>query len=173
MDDVWDYLVHDEWEVAVGLLEELRDVKRLPLEFWESLAVAAEQMRLWRSAAWCRWRCYETSDGVIRAELTLRPAQETRRKTPIDGAGVLRPMWDLGDRRPTGAKVLDIARLWVEFAPFLEPGGRASVRLAPLTPARWRHVWPGQVITMHEDRAVAGTAVVLETRSPGPPRRTD
>ncbi|MFG3125033.1 hypothetical protein ACGFYO_23895 [Streptomyces sp. NPDC048201] len=99
--DVWEYLTQDEWEVALGLLEELGDVRSLPLSFWEA-------------------------------------------------------------RAPTGEPALDIARLWVERKPCLEPGGRASVRLAPLTPQRWRQLEPGQVITMHEDRSVAGTAVVLE-----------
>jgi hypothetical protein len=48
----------------------------------------------------------------------------------------------------------------------LEPGGRAKVRLVPLTPAHWTHVQPGQQITMHEDRTVAGTAVILEVYRP-------
>lgn len=36
------------------------------------------------------------------------------------------------------------------------------MRLAPLTPESRRHVEPGQVITLHETRAVAGTAVVVQ-----------
>ncbi|UKY54882.1 hypothetical protein [Streptomyces inhibens] len=164
VNDVWEYLTQDEWEVALGLLEELGDVQPLPLSFWETLATAAEQMRLEKSAAWCHWRCYETRNGIIRADLTLRPAAEARRQTPIGGAGVLRPMWSIGNRTPTGEPALNIARLWVEFTPFLEPGGRASVRLAPLDPSQWQHLQPGRVITMHEDRSVAGTAVVLEVQ---------
>ncbi|MFB4424389.1 hypothetical protein C5F59_025315 [Streptomyces sp. QL37] len=163
VNDVWEYLTHDEWEVALDLLEELGDVQPLSPGFWETLATAAEQMRLDRSAAWCNWRCYEARNGTIRANLTLRPAAEARRKTAIPGAGVLRPMWDIGNRSPAGGPALDIARLWVEFVPFLEPGGQASVRLAPLDPSQWQHLEPGQVITMHEDRSVAGTAVVLES----------
>jgi hypothetical protein len=164
--DVWEYLTQDEWEVALGLLEELGDVQPLPLSFWEALATAAEQLRLEKSAAWCHWRCYETRNGIIRADLTLRPAAEARRQTPISGAGVLRPMWNIGSRTPTGEPALNIAMLWVEFTPFLEPGGRASVRLAPLDPQRWQHLQPGQVITMHEDRSLAGTAVVLDVQRP-------
>ncbi|MEV0027279.1 hypothetical protein AB0H45_34835, partial [Streptomyces atroolivaceus] len=61
-----------------------------------------------------------------------------------------------------------IARLWVEFMPSLEPGGQASVRLAPLDPSQWQHLQPGQMITMHEDQSVAGTAVVLEVQRPRP-----
>ncbi|WCD91119.1 hypothetical protein KPP03845_200080 (plasmid) [Streptomyces xanthophaeus] len=164
--DVWEYLAHDEWEVALDLLEELGDVRPLPLSFWETLATAAEQMRLEKSAAWCHWRAFETRHGTLRADLTLRPATEARRQTPISGAGVLRPMWNIGHRTATGEPVLNIARLWVEFTPFLEPGGHASVRLAPLDPSQWQHLQPGQVITMHEDQSVAGTAVVLEIQRP-------
>ncbi|MFK0295406.1 hypothetical protein ACIQU6_33730 [Streptomyces sp. NPDC090442] len=166
VNDVWDYLTHDEWEVALGLLEELGDVRPLPLSSWEALATAAEHMRLEKSAAWCRWRCYETRNGIIRADLTLRPASENRRQTPFSGAGVLRPMWNIGNRTPTGEPTLNIAALWVEFTPFLGPGERSSVRLAPLDPLQWQYLQPGQVIAMHEDRTVAGTAVVLEVLPP-------
>ncbi|MFF2810982.1 hypothetical protein ACFVT2_28160 [Streptomyces sp. NPDC058000] len=166
VDDIWEYLAHDEWEVALGLLEELGDVHPLPLVFWETLARAAEQMQLERSTAWCRWRCYETRNGIVRADLTLRTAGESRRQTAFSGAGVLRPMWNIGNRTPTGEPALDIASLWVEFTPFLGPGERSSVRLAPLDPAQWRHLRPGQTITMHEDRTVAGTAVVLDVQGP-------
>lgn len=129
--DVWEYLTHDEWEVALDLLEELGDVRPLPLRSREIQATAAEQMRLETSAAWCHWRCYETRNGTIRADLTLRPATEARRQTPLFGAGVLRPVWNIGNR----------------------------------TPMR-QHLEPGQVITMHEDRSVAGTAVVVEVQRP-------
>ncbi|MFI5924124.1 hypothetical protein ACIA8M_37100 [Streptomyces anulatus] len=164
--DIWDYLAHDEWEIALGLLEELGDGRSIPPALWEKLAEAAEQLRMERSAAWCHWRCAEIRNGVIRAELTLRPAGEGRRTTPISGTGVLRPMWDIGDLSPTGERAVSIAALWVENMPILEPGGQASVRLVPLTPSHWTHVRPGQRITMHEDRSVAGTAVVSEVHRP-------
>ncbi|MEU6957034.1 hypothetical protein [Streptomyces sp. NPDC045714] len=164
--DIWDYLVHDEWEIALGLLEELGDGHPLPLTFWEKLAGAADQLRLERSSAWCHWRCSEIRNGVIRADLTLRPAAEARRTTPIAGHGVLRPMWDIGHLSPAGERAVNIARLWVEGMPSLEPGERATVRLVPLTPSHWTHVQPGQQITMHEDRSVAGTAVILEVHRP-------
>ncbi len=61
--DVWEYLTHDEWEVALELLEELGDVRALPLTFWEALAIAAEQMRMEKSAARCRGRCHEARNG--------------------------------------------------------------------------------------------------------------
>ncbi|MET9513454.1 hypothetical protein ABZX62_34270 [Streptomyces flavidovirens] len=166
VNDVWEYLTQDEWEVALGLLEELGDVHPLPLSFWQALATAAEQMRLEKSAAWCHWRGYETRNGIIRADLTLCPATEAQRQTPISGAGVLRPMWNIGNQTPTGEPALNIAQLWVDLTPYLAPGGHASVRLAPLDPPQWQHLQPGQVITMHEDRSVAGTAVVLEVHRP-------
>ncbi|KIZ14945.1 hypothetical protein [Streptomyces natalensis] len=183
VNDVWEYLVQDEWEVALDVLEDLGDIPPLPLGFWQALAAAAERLRLERSAAWCRWRCNETRHGIIRADLTLSPATEARRQIPVPGAGVLRPVWNIGNRTPAGEPSLDIAALWVEYVPFLEPGGQASVlwveyvpflepggqasvRLAPLTPARWQHLRPGQVITMHEDRSVAGTGAVVEVQRP-------
>ncbi|AIS02281.1 hypothetical protein [Streptomyces glaucescens] len=166
VNDIWEYLAHDEWEVAFSLLEQLHDGHPLPPAFWQNLATATELMRLDRSAAWCHWRCFETRNGTVRADLTLRPAHEARRQTPFSGAGVLRPMWDLGGKTPTGEPDLCVAALWAEFTPFMEPGGQATVRLAPLSPPKWRQLQPGQVITMHEDRTVAGTAVVLEVQRP-------
>lgn len=164
--DIWDHLVADEWEIALGLLEQLGDAGPLPLSFWETLAGAAEQLRMERSATWCHWRCSEIRQGVIRADLTLRPAGESRRTTPIGGAGALRPMWDIGHRTPAGELSVNIAALWVEQKPFLEPGGRALVRLVPLVASGWRHLEPGQQIDLYEDRSVGGTAVVLEVRPP-------
>ncbi|TXS33002.1 hypothetical protein EAO71_03570 [Streptomyces sp. ms191] len=169
VNDVWEYLAHDEWEVALDLLEQLGEVQPLPLTFWQTLATAAEQMRLDRSAAWCHWRCFETRNGIIRVDLTLVPAHEGRRQTPFSGAGVLRPMWNIGGRTRTGEPDLCTAALWVEFAPFMEPGEQATVRLAPLSPPKWQQLQPGQVITMHEDRTVAGTAVVLDIQGPSVP----
>jgi hypothetical protein len=164
--DVWEYLVADDWETALGLLEEFGNAGPLPLTFWETLGDAAEQLRMGRSAAWCHRRSSEIRNGMIRADLTLRPAGEGRRSTPIDGAGVRRPMWDIGHRTATGERSVNIAALWLEDVPFLEPGGRCRVRLVPFVPASWQHLEPGHRITMHEGRAVAGTAVVLEVRPP-------
>jgi len=164
--DIWDHLAHDEWQIALTLLEELGDGPPQPLAFWEQLAEAAEQLRFPRSAAWCHWRCSEIRNGMIRADLTLRPATEARRRTPISAHGVLRPMWNIGNLSPSGSTAVSIAALWVEDVPLLEPGGRGIVRLVPLTPADWTRVETGQHITMHEDRTVAGTAVVLEVNLP-------
>ncbi|MFF1560418.1 hypothetical protein [Streptomyces sp. NPDC058279] len=162
--DVWDYLAHDEWEAAFLLLEELAGEWTAPPGFWEALGRAAETAGLERSREWCRWREAETRLGVVRAELVLRPAGETFRRTPIPGAGVLRPMWDIGRRRADGTRDLYVARVWVEHAPDLAPGARAPVRLLPLTPTRWAHLAPGDRITMYETAVAGGTATVLEAR---------
>ncbi|MFG3310202.1 hypothetical protein [Streptomyces wuyuanensis] len=104
--------------------------------------------------------------GVIRAELVLRPAGETFRRTPVPGAGVLRPMWDIGHRMQGGTPDLYIARVWVEFAPELAPGATAPVRLLPLTPERWRHLAPGDRITLYETAVAGGTGTILEVQPP-------
>ncbi|MFD4318872.1 hypothetical protein [Streptomyces sp. NPDC058548] len=166
--DVWDYLTHDEWEVALDLLQELGDGWTAPPGFWEQLERAAGMLGLERSREWCWWRGAETRVGVIRAELALRPAGQALRRTSIPGAGVLRPMWDIGNRKDDGAPELDIARVWVEFAPDLPPGARAPVRLLPLNPVRWRHLTPGDRITLYECAVAGGTASILEVRPPGP-----
>lgn len=164
--DVWDYLAHDEWEVALDLLQELGDGWAAPTGFWDELELAARMLGFERSREWCSWRGAETGVGVIRAELVLRPAGETFRRTAIPGAGVLRPMWDISNRTGDGARALDIARLWVEFAGDLAPGAQAPVRLLPLTPARWRHLAPGDRITLYETAVAGGTATILETQLP-------
>ncbi|WP_318036745.1 hypothetical protein [Streptomyces chengmaiensis] len=164
--DVWDYLAHDEWEVALDLLQELGDGWTAPTGFWEELGRAAGMLGLERSREWCWWRGTEARVGVIRADLALRPASETFRCTPIHGAGVLRPMWDIGNRKDDGARELDIARLWVEFAGELAPGAQAPVRLLPLTAARWRHLAPGDRITLYETSVAGGTATILEVQPP-------
>jgi hypothetical protein len=51
----------------------------------------------------------------------------------------------------------------VEYAPELAAGATGSVGLAPLTPANWRDLRPGQTITMHEDVPVVGIATIVET----------
>jgi hypothetical protein len=164
--DVWDYLIHDEWEVALDILEDLGDGHPLPLTFWETLADAAERLRMERSAAWCHWRCYEATNGVIRADLTLRPTDQTRRGTPLPGAGVLPA--DVGRRTPlTHRRAGTQHRRTVGGEQTLPgPGGRSTVRLAPLVPHQWQHLQPGQQITLHEGQPVTGTAVILEVRRP-------
>ncbi|MFE6841372.1 hypothetical protein [Streptomyces sp. NPDC057686] len=164
--EVWEYLAHDEWEIALDLLEEFGDGWSAPPGFWEELERAAGMLGFERSREWCRWRGAETRLGVIRADLVLRPAGGTFRRTPVPGAGVLRPMWDIGNRRDDGAPELDIARLWVEFAGDLAPGARAPVRLLPLTAERWRHLAPGDRITLYETAVAGGTAEILEVRPP-------
>ncbi|WP_212531531.1 hypothetical protein [Actinospica durhamensis] len=79
---------------------------------------------------------------------------------------MLRPMWDIGHRTSAGGPDLAIARIWVEFAPSLEPGQQGTVRLAPLTPSRWQHLTQGDVITMHEIALPVGTAEIITVLPP-------
>ncbi|MEU0788904.1 hypothetical protein ABZ342_02480 [Amycolatopsis sp. NPDC005961] len=164
--DVHDCLRQDEWEVALDILEDFDGVPWQTVEYWDLLAEAARQMYLERKAAWCRWRGWETRHGVIRADLRLVAPEAGGRRIPIPGDGRLRPMWALGQSASGGPGDLHVAKIWVEFAPALEPGGRGSVRLAPLTPPSWRHLTPGDSITMHERSPVAGTATITEMRRP-------
>ncbi|MEV7216520.1 hypothetical protein AB0O31_25945 [Kitasatospora cineracea] len=163
--EVWDLLAHDGWETVLTLLEEPGTNPPIPPEGWAALAAAAEQLHLAHSAAWCHWRhCEARNDLVVRAELELPPLGEGPRGTAFAGAGVMRPLWDIGDRTPDGGPNLAVAALWAEHTPTLGPGERATVRLGPLTPARWRDLRPGRRITMHEGSPVVGTATVLEVR---------
>ncbi|MEY9892933.1 hypothetical protein ABIA31_006611 [Catenulispora sp. MAP5-51] len=75
-------------------------------------------------------------------------------------------MWDIGHRTDTGEPDLAIARIWVKFATALEPGQNGSIRLAPLTPQRWRHLTPGDLITMHEVAAPIGVAEIVSVLPP-------
>lgn len=65
-EDVRQYLSHDEWEVALGILEDFDGVQWQPFEYWSLLADAAQQMWLKNDAAWCHWRATETRHGIIR-----------------------------------------------------------------------------------------------------------
>ncbi|MEU9128772.1 hypothetical protein AB0D08_11770 [Kitasatospora sp. NPDC048540] len=152
--------------MALDVLIEIADVRPVPVAFWEKLAEAARQMRMESSRRWCEWRAWEVEHGTIRAILTLLGADEGGRQGPFAGDGRLRPLWDIGHRTAAGQQDLDTARLWVEFTPQLGPGGTADVRLAPLRPGRWRHLEPGDVITMHEVRSAAGIAEIIEVLPP-------
>lgn len=167
--DVLDCLLDDDWDLAHGILADFEGVEWQTVEYWELLEEAARQMYLERRADWCRWRGWEARHGVIRADLRLLAPGAGGRGLPIPGNGVLRPMWAVGRSTPDGRPDLLVARIWVESAPELEPGGRGSIRLAPLTPPNWRHLTPGDSITMHERPPVAGTATITEVRSPQPP----
>jgi hypothetical protein len=167
--DLDDYLAHDEWEVALEVLLDRGDEFPATTSYFQILEEAAERMRLHRSAAWCAWRRREVLHGVVRAELRLVPGV---RQAAVEGGGRARALWDIGLVTPRGAPDLAVALIWVEYALDLPPGGAGSVRLAPLTALRWNHLGPGDPITMHESRSVAGTAIVTEAVfPPGPGRR--
>jgi hypothetical protein len=162
--EVRDLLAHDEWDTALGVLENFEGIEWQTAEFWDLLAGAARQMWLDRDVAWCRWRASETRNGLVRAGLSLVPPGEGGRGLPVPGAGVLRPMWGIGQ----ADEGLRVAVIWVEHAPEIAPGGHGTVRLLPLSPRDWRHLGPGDVITMHERRPVAGIATIIENRPPRP-----
>ncbi|MGA6160915.1 hypothetical protein ACPEIC_47330 [Stenotrophomonas sp. NPDC087984] len=154
-----------EWEMALDVLIEIADVHPVSIAFWDMLAEAARQMMLDRSRRWCEWRGWEVKHGTVRATLTLLRADEGGRRSSF-GDGQLRHLWDIGNRTADGLRDLNIARLWVEFAPQLGPGETADVRLAPLQPEQWQHLKPGDVITMHEAQPVAGLAEIIEVLPP-------
>ncbi len=170
-DDVRDYLREHEWDVALGILQDFDGIQWQTVEFWELLADAAQQMFLRSDAAWCQWRGGETLHGIIRADLQLVAPSDGGRRTPVPGTGQLRPMWGLCHPSPESGADLHVAIIWVESAPDISPGGRGAIRLAPLTPANWRHLTPGDVITMHERRPASGTATITEIQHPRSPNR--
>ncbi|GAA0404137.1 hypothetical protein AB0875_26490 [Micromonospora gifhornensis] len=164
--DIVDYLGYNEWGVALDLLADL-DGWPADAQWWDLLIEAAELMWLPDTATWCRWRRWESIHGIIRAQLTLVPAAEGGRQTPVPGKGVLRPLWHIGQYLPEGQPNFRVARIWVEYAPELAPGATGSVRLAPLALDGWRDLRPDQTITMHEDRSVQATATIIGVSIPG------
>jgi hypothetical protein len=165
-DAVRDYLRAHEWEVALGILQDFDGIQWQTLEFWDLLTKAAQQMLLRGNVPWYQWRRGETLHGIIRAELQLLAPHDGGRRAPVPGTGQLRPMWALGHPSPESAAHLHDARIWVESAPEISPGGRGAIRLAPLTPSNWRHLTPGDVITMHEGQPASGTATITEIQHP-------
>jgi hypothetical protein len=165
-DDVRDYLRVREWEIALDLLEDFDGIQWQTAEFWDLLTDAAQQMLLSSHVAWHQWRKGETRHGIIRADLQLVAPDDGGRRTPVPGAGELRPLWAIRQPNPERSTDLHVARIWVESAPEIGPGERGPIRLAPLTPADWRHLTPGDVITMHERQPVSGTATITEVQHP-------
>ena len=165
-DDVREYLRENEWEVALGILADFEGVHWQTVEFWGLLASVAGQMSLRDDEAWCQWRKEETLHGIIRADLQLVSPDDGGRRMPVPGTGQLRPMWAINHPGRESDIDFHVARIWVECAPEISPGERGSIRLAPLTPASWRHLTPGDVITMHERRPVSGSATITEIQRP-------
>ena len=165
--DANEYLGHYDWEAALDILIELGDVYPADTSFWDLCAQAAHWMQLDRDERWCHWRRFEALHGVIRADLQLvEPTAPGGRRTPMPGDGHCRPLWDIGDVTAAGDPALYVALIWAEHKPDLKPGERGAVRLAPLSPERWRRLTAGDVITMHEQRPVAGTATITEATFP-------
>lgn len=77
-------------------------------------------------------------------------------------------MWAIDHPDPETGADLHVAVIWVESATEVRPGEQGTIRLAPLTPANWRCLAPGDVITMHERQPVSGTATITEIQHPRP-----
>jgi hypothetical protein len=142
-----EYRAYGEAGLAVDALADLDTGWQPPPAWWDLLIGAADLMRMGPTARWCRWRRWESLHGVIRASLELTAGG------PIPD----RLFWDIGRPGPRAARVR------VEFAPSLGPGETGTVRLAPLTPADWRGLRPGDRITIHDRSHIEGTATILET----------
>ncbi len=165
-DDIRGYLLVNEWEVALDILEDFDGIQWQTVEFWALLADAARQMSLSSRVTWHQWRRGETLHGIIRADLQLIAPDAGGRRTPVPGTGQLRPMWAINHPASGSGSDLHVARIWVESATEIGPGEQGSIRLAPLTPANWHHLAPGDVITMHERQPVSGTATITEIKHP-------
>jgi hypothetical protein len=163
---VLEHLEDDDWEAALLLLEEIGDAHPQPPQFWDLLADAARLLWLHKDAEWYGWRFSEARSGAVLAELCLMSPEEGGWTRPVPPGGVLRPMWDIGHLTPEGESLLSIAMLWVESRGPLRPGECGPVRLLPLTFEHWRHVKPGDLITMHVMRPSIGTACVTEVIPP-------
>ncbi|MGW5385372.1 hypothetical protein [Nocardia sp. NPDC003963] len=163
--DIAGYLRDDDWESALAILQEFDGLEWQSVEYWDLLAEVAQQLWLGADAQWCRWRSAETRSGrIIRATLDLLAPEAGGRRIAIPGSGELGPLWDIG-AYAAGGTDMRIARIRVESAPEIVPGGRGRIRLLPLTPAAWERLAPGDVITMHERRPIAGIAEITEIRS--------
>lgn len=165
-DDVRDDIRLTEWEMALSVLADMSDAHPQSAEFWQCLEHIARLMHDDGIAAWCRWRCQESLNGLIRADLVLAAPEDGGRRSALPGDGTLRPMWDIGLRTTTGETALASARVRVEFATSIGPGQQGSIRLAPLDPPQWRNLATGDVITMHEANALAGIAEITEILPP-------
>lgn len=163
---VMEYVKGDDWETALLLLEDLGDAYPQSPEFWGLLADAARLLWLKEDAHWYAWRGSESRVGAFRAELRLLPTGEGGRAIPLLPRERLEFLWDIGHRTPEGKLSVSFAFVRVEGRDPLQPGGSAPVRLLALTPEHWRHLKPGDSITMHEARPPVGTARITEVMPP-------
>ncbi len=161
IDDFHEYLAHNELELAADVLTEFGDAdETLPPGFWEALTDAYANMGLDRKAARCQLRTFEAKHGFVEARLTLVHTDAGGRLHPISDD--YRPDWNIGNRTTSGDKQeLNGARVTLEDARVIPPGGTGCVRLHPLLPEAWTALKPGTEIAMHEGSRVVGHAVVL------------
>jgi hypothetical protein len=166
---VMEYVKGDDWETALLLLEDLGDTHPQSPEFWDLLADAARLLWLKEDAHWYAWRGSEARFGAFRAELRLLPAEDGGRSMPLLPRERLEFLWDIGHRTSQGELSVSFAFLRIEGRDPLPRGGSAPVRLLALTPEHWRHLKPGDSITMHEARPPVGTALITEVIPPVAP----
>ncbi len=97
-----------------------------------------------------------------KGRLKIRDAGVVGRRTPHTDPQRRRAQAAVGHRPPhPGRRAGPAHRPHLgRVRPELAPGATGSIRLAPLDPAAWSHLHPGDLITMHESRPPAGTARV-------------
>lgn len=116
-------------------------------------------MELGDKAKRCRLRIYEAKHGFVEARLTLTATENGGRTHPVFTD--YRPDWNIGNRTESGEMEINGARITLEDAQSIPPGGTGLVRLHPLWRDAWTKVQPGAGIAMHEGSRVVGKAVVL------------
>jgi hypothetical protein len=132
-DDVGEYLDHDEWGVALGILTDFDGIDWETAEYWALVLAAADRMGSTHEPDWCRWRASEIRHGIIRADLRLTSPEHGGRRTAVPGHGLFRTSWALPPEAGND-RAVHAAQVWVESMPELPPGGHASIRLAPVSP---------------------------------------
>lgn len=103
------------------------------------------------------------TDGHFLVRLRVTPTEEGGRRGPVFSG--YRPDWDVGNLHD-GEPTINGAKVSFEQPSLLEPGAEGTVCLHPLAPELWKHVVPGQCITMREGVRVVGEGVVLQVVPP-------
>jgi translation elongation factor EF-Tu-like GTPase len=93
--------------------------------------------------------------GYLEAELTLVPAKDGGRTTPIRSG--YRPNWWLlvGGNRLNAGGTVELVE-----AEELAPGGTAAIRIYPFVPETWEPITVGSRLEMNEGPWLVGRAVV-------------
>jgi hypothetical protein len=160
LDELEDYLGHNELELAANVLADFGDEHgHQSRAFWEALMYAYEDLERGDKAKRCFFRIYEAEHGFIEARLTLLPPEDGGRARSVFTD--YRPDWNIGNRTDSGEMEINGAPITLEDAPSIRPGGTGLVRLHPLLREAWMKLEPGTEIAMHEGARVVGKAIVL------------